>query len=193
MKRWLINTTLCLNGILLLMGNFIIAGMMDDIQAKISAMTQTLDSSKSTIIQEKNYLESVQTELIAQKNNNKVLRIAPQYKLHDPTYAETMAFIQADQTDRKKWIENVYDCKHFAYDVKRSAELKGLNCALVCIVYPDQNGHCLVAFQTTDRGLIFIEPQKDKEVKVEKGVRYSTQLGLRSDQNDTIVDIIVIW
>lgn len=193
MKGWIINAILCLNGVLLLLGNLMVMDKESNIEAQLPTLVQTLDSSKSAIAEEKNRLESIQAELITQKNNNKMLQVAPQYKLHDPTYAETMAFVQADQTDRKKGINNVYDCKHFAYDVKKSAGKRGLNCALVCIVFPDLNGHALVAFHTTDRGLIFIEPQSDKVVKVEKGVSYSAQFGWRPDNNDTIVDIIIIW
>ncbi|MGP3668260.1 MAG: hypothetical protein ACKD6N_06990 [Candidatus Bathyarchaeota archaeon] len=40
------------------------------------------------------------------------------------------------------------------------------------IVYFKDGTHALVVFETMDKGLVFIEPQVDREVKVGVGVRY---------------------
>jgi hypothetical protein len=193
MKRWMINSIIALNGVLLLLGIFIVMGRLTDTQAEVSALTAELNTTKAAITQEENQLDSIQAELASQKQNNKVLQAVPRYQLHDPTYTEVMELIRTDRTDQNKWIQNVYDCKYFSYDLKKSAEEKGLRCAFVNIVFPDRSGHCLNAFETTDRGLIFIEPQEDREVRVERGNKYSTQLGWRVDIDDTIVDTMIIW
>ena len=96
-----------------------------------------------------------------------------------PTYEEMKDFLKEDKTDNKAWTKNEYMCCDFSADVIRNAKEKGILVHLVMLTYEDvsERGynlqHCLVAFNTTDRGLIFIEPQTDGERKVEVGKIYS--------------------
>jgi hypothetical protein len=78
--------------------------------------------------------------------------------------------------------------------VNNNAEAKGIRCAVVDIFYPDGYGHTIVAFDTTDRGLIYIEPQFDQEVKLEVGRSYS-QLNnfTAAPRDDTIKRYLVVW
>ncbi len=96
-------------------------------------------------------------------------------------------------------MEDIYVCSHFARDVCNNAENEGLRCAFVEIRYPD-GGHSIIAFNTTDEGLIYFEPQSDEIVKPVVGKRYykciETKPGYRYEKppyDDTIVDILVIW
>ena len=51
-----------------------------------------------------------------------------------------------------------------------------------------------VAFETVDRGLIFIQPWSGREVKLETGQRYSELTGFPPPHyDDTIVEIIIVW
>ena len=83
------------------------------------------------------------------------------YDLRNPTYSETKEFIKQDLTDRNSYIENEYTCSDFAAAVNNNAERQGFRCALVELKYPGERGHAAVAFNTVDKGLIFIEPQYD--------------------------------
>lgn len=124
------------------------------------------------------------------------------YILRDPTYAEAVAFLQQDKTDQNSFIAESYVCSHFARDVVNNAHLVGLRTAFVEIRYPFF-GHSLIAFNTTDRGLVYFEPQNDQPVKPVIGTSYYpySQSGLPiyaaySDSlsyDDTVVDILVIW
>lgn len=114
----------------------------------------------------------------------------------NPTYKEAMDFIARDQTDKNEYIEGEYTCLNFAADVNRNAEAEGIRCAVVFIEFKGRReGHVLIAFETLDRGLIFIEPQTDKEVKVAIGVRYyrDNELAWTAPFDDTIVKITIIW
>jgi len=111
------------------------------------------------------------------------------YTIKDPTYLEMRSFIQRDQTDKNEYIEGVYICENFAADVCNHAEEENIRCAFVIIHFPE-GGHAIVAFNTVDRGLIFIEPQEDEEMEVEIGKPYWPR---RPSHDDTVVGILIVW
>ncbi len=73
----------------------------------------------------------------------------------DPTYAELVEFIKADITDTTIYEEWRYVCADFAEDVHNNAEAAGIRAAWVFIDVGA--GHALNAFETTDRGLVYID------------------------------------
>jgi hypothetical protein len=115
------------------------------------------------------------------------------YCLRDPSYAEAVAFLNHDRTDRNHYDEDSYVCSHFSRDVCNNAEAEGLRCAFVELRYSD-SGHSIIAFDTIDRGLVYFEPQFDDEVSLEIGRRYSQLNGyVIPSFDDVIRDILVIW
>jgi hypothetical protein len=104
----------------------------------------------------------------------------------NPTYQEMKDFLRRDTTDRNVYVGR-YDCENFAADVCNNAEAEGIRAATVVLRY-ENGGHEIVAFETTDKGLIFIEPQEDREVKVEVGMRYLASFG-----GYIIKRIIIFW
>ncbi|MDH5695784.1 MAG: hypothetical protein OEZ00_04160 [Dehalococcoidia bacterium] len=86
----------------------------------------------------------------------------------DPTYAELVAFIKKDSTDEHRYADSVdvyigaaevpYVCSDFAEDVHNNAETAGIRTAWVSIDFEgNDEGHALNAFETTDRGLVYID------------------------------------
>lgn len=80
----------------------------------------------------------------------------------NPSYAQLIAFIIIeDTTDTNPYIEKgaaAYVCADFAEDVHNNAEEAGIRTAWVGIeIEGDEEGHALNAFETTDRGLVFID------------------------------------
>jgi len=116
------------------------------------------------------------------------------YDPRNPTYQEMKAFLDQDTTNSNKYNENEYVCTDFAAGVNNSADTAGIRCAIVDIFYPEGYGHTIVAFETTDRGLIFVEPQFDLEVKIIEGQSYSQINGFTPPpRDDTINRFLVIW
>lgn len=114
--------------------------------------------------------------------------------LWDPSYQEMKEFLAQDVTDSKTYVEGKYVCSDFAAEVNNNAEAQGIRCALVEIKYPGNWGHVIVAFETTDKGLVFIEPQFDDEVDMVVGTSYSQVNGYGvQPHNDTVVRYLVIW
>ena len=116
-------------------------------------------------------------------------------QMHNPTYAEMKAFLAADQTDKKPYIDGQYVCFDYASDVNNAADAAGLQAAYVRLRSSDW-GHAVVAFDTVDRGLIFIEPQSDAEVNLVVGQPYPWQQGKATSPlsaTDRILEIEIIW
>jgi hypothetical protein len=121
-------------------------------------------------------------------------KTAAGYTLHDPTYQEMKTFLAQDPTNNKNYVENKYVCVDFAAAVNNTAEAQGIRCAMVDIFYPDGYGHTIVAFDTTDKGLIYVEPQFDQEVELVVGRSYSqVNHFTTSPRDDTINRYLVVW
>ena len=86
----------------------------------------------------------------------------------DHTFAELIAFVKEDPTDEHYYATDVdvyvgaaevpYVCSDFAEDVHNNAEAAGIRAAWVSIDFEgDDKGHALNAFETTDRGLVYID------------------------------------
>ncbi len=117
--------------------------------------------------------------------------------LKNPTYSEAIAFLKKDKTNNNTYNRDSYVCVHFAKDVCNNAEVEGFRCAIVVIRSPWSSlggDHAIVAFETTDKGLVYFEPQFDKQVTVIAGRSFSELNGFQKPlYDDTIADIVVIW
>lgn len=116
------------------------------------------------------------------------------YSRRDPTYQEMRDFLAEDDSDNIPYNRDGFICTDYSARVNNNAEEKGIRCGSVYIIYPE-TGHSIIAFDTTDKGLIFIEPQYDKEVKLKIGSSYSTLNGFlkMDDVDDTIVRYLIMW
>jgi len=102
--------------------------------------------------------------------------------IRDPTYDEAIAFTNSDKTDENEYTPN-YVCYDFTADFNTNAFQMGYRCGFVYIEFFD-SAHAIVCFNTTDRGLIYIEPQSDEIVTLAIGQLY---LGC------IIIDFGIIW
>jgi len=99
------------------------------------------------------------------------------YNLGDPTYIGALQFIRSDETDRNQYNQS-YRCTNFADDFMNNAFRAGYRCGYVTIEFPEIN-HVIVCFNTSDNGLIFIEPQSDEIVALATGKPYLGRMVLR--------------
>lgn len=90
--------------------------------------------------------------------------------LRNPTYQEALEFVRSDQTDRNEYNQT-YTCFNFASDFVNNALKEGYRCAYVVIEFPGAE-HAIVAFNTVDKGLVFIEPQNDEPITLTVGQPY---------------------
>jgi hypothetical protein len=79
----------------------------------------------------------------------------------DPTFDQMVAFIESDNTDGREYVKSGTDafvCADFAEVVHNNAEAAGIRAAWVSLTFEGtKEGHALNAFETTDRGLVYID------------------------------------
>jgi peptidoglycan hydrolase CwlO-like protein len=102
--------------------------------------------------------------------------------IRDPTYAEAIAFINSDRTDENEYTDE-YVCYDFTADFNTNAFQLGYRCGFVYIEFL-HSAHAIACFNTTDRGLIYVEPQNDEIVDVAVGLIYTGHV---------IVKMGIIW
>jgi hypothetical protein len=76
----------------------------------------------------------------------------------DRTLDEVVRFVKNTHISEQLYVPDHYVCGNFAHDLIRSAELAGIRCTLASIEFRGEKiGHAIVAFRTTDHGLVFID------------------------------------
>lgn len=119
--------------------------------------------------------------------------VGTKFNIRDPTYQEMLNFIALDKTDEHPFDEDTYNCYDYTNAVCSNAFNAGYHCGDVYVDFPDC-AHALVCFNTTDRGLIFIEPQSDDIMTLIVGQHYWNRAIYKApDYDDTIVRYGVIW
>lgn len=126
------------------------------------------------------------------------LPVAPQVPdkstLRNPSWEELWAFLLMDKTDELEYVYPTFVCHDFATTLQANAKKAGWRCAMVTVWlvgYPDwfdygipsRTGHALNAFETTDRGLVYIDctavpgigGNADKIIDVQVGKEYIPQ------------------
>jgi len=77
----------------------------------------------------------------------------------DVTFAELETFLLKDNTDDEIYVVGVRTCGNFAEKLHNNAEEAEIRAAFVAISFVDdaETPHALNAFQTTDRGLVYVD------------------------------------
>jgi hypothetical protein len=93
---------------------------------------------------------------------------APVTMLHNPAAANPsfdrlMTFLKSDTTCEHRYIDGEFTCVEFALMLHDNAERAGLRAAYVLVAFDKGIGHALAAFETTDRGRVFVDPTGDKD------------------------------
>jgi hypothetical protein len=98
----------------------------------------------------------------------------------NPTWEQLLSFLMADNTDQMTYVPDSFVCIDFAETLHNNAERSGIRCGLV-VLYPML--HACNAFETIDRGLVFIDctglskyqngpGNEDKIVNIQLGADY---------------------
>jgi hypothetical protein len=122
------------------------------------------------------------------------------YYTNNVTYQTVTMFLEKDQTDKNPYNLIKYNCFNYSADVKNNATNEHIRCGLVYIMFKGGiYAHAIVAFSTTDVGVIFFEPQSDNSVKLELGKRYYTECLTPpsppgpTNYDDTVESFVIIW
>jgi hypothetical protein len=110
------------------------------------------------------------------------ITLHPNSNAKDPTWNELMSFLQQDKTEMIPYVNGSFVCADFAETLFNNAEKAGIRAGYVCMNLNSgwgDVGHDCNAFNTTDRGLVFIDDTGqidgsgyDKQVSIVVGGQY---------------------
>jgi len=109
---------------------------------------------------------SEENSKLREENEN----LKSQRGLVNPSYWELWNFLARDDTNELEWSED-FDCTEFSNRLIRNLARKGFFACTVEIDLRNEEedfGHILVAVNTTDVGLVYVEPQDDTIIPSEK-------------------------
>ncbi len=99
--------------------------------------------------------------------------------LKNPTWQEHINFLNEDKTDTLIYKAGEFDCSGFAITLRDHAIAQDFRCAYVEVEFTSGVGHALTAFQTVDKGLVYVDvvgsegkTGSDKIAYVEVGKEY---------------------
>jgi len=173
---------------------------LESTRTELASTLDNLNTTQAELESKREELTERETELADLQISYEGLMTGHGYTIKDPTYNEMMRFLRADDTDKTKYIEDKYECVEFSTDLCNGAEEEGIRCAYVNIRFPDGRGHAIVAFNTIDKGLTYVEPQFDDLVSVEIGKYFHKCIVPKAgyyyekpDYDDTIEKVLVVW
>ena len=78
------------------------------------------------------------------------------------TWTELVSFLEKDHTNWNPYVPGKYTCLDFSTDLVANATQQGIKAWIVAVDFTDGGpGHAFVAFETSDRGIVYVEPQAD--------------------------------
>ncbi|BAI61853.1 conserved hypothetical protein [Methanocella paludicola SANAE] len=90
--------------------------------------------------------------------NDRYLNITTYRNSTPVSYNALMQFLNEDDTEDSLYVLPGYTCVDFSADLFNNAQAKGIKCAMVSVTFEEAiPGHAFNAFQTTDRGIVFID------------------------------------
>lgn len=108
----------------------------------------------------------------------------------NPSYKEVKRFLILDSTDIPTHEKRL--CYHYALQMLANATEHGLYASPVVLIFPNA-GHMLVGFNTSDRGIIYVDPAYDFEVNITLGEDYFRENGLKSKYSGVVIDYATTW
>jgi len=95
--------------------------------------------------------------VIVQPNGNPV-HLINNKSARNPSWQELMSFLRRDRTENNAYVPGDFVCSSFAEMLHNNAEAAGYSCAFVTVdLGSPSQGHACNAFETTDRGLVFVD------------------------------------
>ena len=138
---------------------------LNDINDNLNIVNNQISTINNEINQVIEYLNENISEL-------EKLQSCKRYEMHDPTCIDVAKFLINDKTSEKLYDDDVFNCANYAQEVNNNAEAQGIRCAYVGVNLSGGIPHACVAFNTTDKKIVYYEPQNDKIVYLETGKDY---------------------
>jgi len=144
---------------LALSGYFLYSALhFGDVQLSFQNMDENIDRWRSKLSESIGLNSNISKEYIpySKASGSEVCLI--NYKnATDPTWNELISFLQIDDTDKQPYNFSSFVCADFAERLHNNAESSGIRAAWVSVDFESGEGHALNAFNTTDKGLVYVD------------------------------------
>lgn len=110
---------------------------------------------------------------------------------YSPTFSQMKKVLDNDKTEKIKYDEDTFNCVDYSYSLIRGFQEEDIYSCMVVYYLSDGLGHSGVIVNTSDKGLVYIEPQDDKIFyEVEIGDDYCDKVGWRCDDDSWKIESI---
>jgi len=109
------------------------------------------------IVGSKVYYTQVFDVLNAASGNGSPIRLWENPQAADVSWEQVKEFVMNDDTNSHTYIPGSFVCADFAALLHNRAEAAGIKAAYVSVEFAEGPAHALNAFNTTDRGLVYID------------------------------------
>jgi len=171
--------------------NFRINKVIDDLEKRTEELLLSLEAEKSEVKNLYEYVNTLNSIIDSQKSKIENMENDISYLKSEinkrislnPTYEELVNFVKEDNTNELKYISEGYRfvCTDFANTfIKHFRERGYYSCEvdLYLVESGEEIGHTIVAVNTSDRGVVYIEPQNDKIIfSLNVGDNYCEKVG----------------
>ena len=96
-----------------------------------------------------------------------ILIVLSMLSMTAPTYSELSEFLAHNEVSENQYVYGEYTCWNFTCDLLEDAHEADIPMVHIELGL-DTGWHVIVAAVTSDKGLVFIEPQNDSQVYVEE-------------------------
>jgi hypothetical protein len=109
------------------------------------------------VVGSKVYYTQVFDVLNAASGNGEPIRLSENTQASDVSWEQVKEFLVQDDTNAHLYILDSFVCADFAALLHNRAEAAGIKTAYVSVDFSEGPAHALNAFNTTDRGLVYID------------------------------------
>ena len=114
---------------------------------------------------------------------------------NDVTTSELLNFIEFDKTDENEYERDGFNCVNFSKMLHDNAEEYGIKAGVVIVMFEDNHsGHAFNVFNTTDKGLVFIDSCSGDRIirKLKVGEPIAVVDAISVNQRD-VGSFVVFW
>jgi len=109
------------------------------------------------VVGNKVYYTQVFDVLNGASGNGEPVRLSENAQASDVSWQQVKEFVMNDDTNAHLYITDSFVCADFAALLHNRAEAAGIKTAYVSIEFAEGPAHALNAFNTTDRGLVYVD------------------------------------
>lgn len=132
-------------------------------------LAQNLETETMRVNDEVNVLDDERENLRSFVEN---ISQAKESGLRNPTWNELKTFLQSDNTNKFTYNDS-FDCSGFSLEIFKRARDIGFRAGIVEIISENStNAHMLNIFETSDRGIIYVDDTGNKEGNAEDKIAY---------------------